>query len=170
MSERDRLARDISDFRRVLIPDLVLRLLDGFEVADLSMVQIATLYVLDDGAAPTLRQLAERIGRSVSATSRLVDQLVRRDFVDRREDPGDRRVRRIALAERGATLLRQAERTRADAQLRLMSHLTVEERALVSRAMVLLGETARRHSNVRGPAVDDAAGGHHTGDVSAGRG
>lgn len=167
--ERDGLAKDIGDFRRVLIPDLVLRLLDGLEGGELSMIQIATLYLLDDGSVPTVRELAERVGRSVSATSRLVDHLVRRDLVDRWEDPDDRRVRRIALTARGGAVLRQAERTRAAAQLRLMTHLTAEERTLVNRAMVLLGETARRHSHARGTAADPAAAGAHRGDAAAGR-
>lgn len=167
--EGDSLAQDIGDFRRMLIPDLVLRLLDGFEGGELSIVQIATLYLLDDGSAPTVRELAERVGRSVSATSRLVDQLVRRELVDRREDPVDRRARRVALAGRGAALLRQAERNRAAAQSRLVSHLTAEERALVNRAMVLLGETARRHRHASGAAVDTAAAGTHPGDAAAGR-
>ena len=87
--ERDRLAEDIGDFRRALLPGLILQLLRGFEGDEPSVIQIATLYVLDRPAAPTLRELAEHVGRSVSATSRLVDQLVRRGLADRRADPGD---------------------------------------------------------------------------------
>lgn len=154
-AERDRLADDIGDLRRALIPGLLLRLLSGFEGDEPSMIQVATLYTIDEPAAPTLRELAERIGRSVSATSRLVDQLVRRGLAERREDPGDRRVRRIALTPAGTDFLRTFERVRADAQLEVMAHLTAEERELVTRAMTLLGEASRRrrtHAQAAHPA------------------
>ncbi|GHH67362.1 hypothetical protein GCM10017673_14240 [Streptosporangium violaceochromogenes] len=152
--ERDRLAGDIADLRRALIPGLILQLPRRFEGDGPSMPQIATLYVLDHPAAPTLRELAERLGRSVSATSRLVDQLVRRGLADRREDPGDRRVRRIALTGSGTNFLRGLERARAEAQLQVMAHLTPEERALVTRAMALLGEASRRRTHAHFPDPD----------------
>ena len=147
-AERDRLADDIGDFRRAMIPGFLLHLLRGFEGDEPSLIQIATLYVLDRPSAPTLRELAERIDRSVSATSRLVDQLVRRGLTDRHEDPDDRRARRIALTKRGTDFLREFERARADAQLEVMAHLTAEERELVTRAMALLGEASRRRTHV----------------------
>jgi DNA-binding MarR family transcriptional regulator len=80
----------------------------------------------------------------VSATSRLVDGLVRRGLVERQEDPADRRVRRVAIAKDGEALLRRFERTRADAQLRMMSRLAPADRAVVARAMTLLGDAARQ--------------------------
>ncbi|MGV9773148.1 MarR family winged helix-turn-helix transcriptional regulator [Streptosporangium sp. NPDC003464] len=146
-AERDRLADDIGDFRRALIPGTVLQLLRGFEGEEPSVIQIATLYVLDRPDPPTLRELAGRIDRSVSATSRLVDRLVRRGLVGRHSDPGDRRVRRIALTADGAGFLRGFERARADAQFEVMAHLTADERELVIRAMALLGEASRRRTH-----------------------
>ncbi|MFF5209913.1 MarR family winged helix-turn-helix transcriptional regulator [Streptosporangium sp. NPDC000396] len=153
--ERDRLARDIGDFRRALLPGFLLHLLRGFEGEDPSVIQIVTLYVLDHTTATTLRELADHVGRSVSATSRLVDQLVRRGLVDRHEDPDDRRARRIALTESGANFLREFERARADAQLEVMAYLNAEERELVIRAMSLLGEASRRriHAHPTDPEI-----------------
>ncbi|MEV0757726.1 MarR family transcriptional regulator [Streptosporangium sp. NPDC050280] len=148
-AERDRLADDIGDLRRALIPGLLLHLLSGFEDDEPSMIQIATLYTLDVPAPPTLRELAGRVSRSVSATSRLVDQLVRRGLAGRREDPGDRRVRRITLTPAGADFLRTFERVRADAQLEVMAYLTAEERELVIRATALLGEASRRRAHAQ---------------------
>ncbi len=149
--ERDRLADAIGDFRRALMPGFVLHLLRGFEGDEPSMIQLATLYVLDRSDPPTLRELAERVGRSVSATSRLVDQLVRRGLADRHEDPDDRRLRRIALTTSGTDFLRRFERARAEAQLQVMAHLTAEERTLVTRAFTLLGEASRRRTHAQHP-------------------
>lgn len=144
MDERERLAAAFGDMRRAMIPAFLLDLLGAVEGgAELSLTQLATLYVLDMGEPVSLGGLAERVGRSHSATSRLVDALVRRGFVERQEHRGDRRVRRIAISKDGEGLLRRLERTRADAQLAIMSRLAPTDRALVGRAMALLGDAAR---------------------------
>lgn len=152
MDEREHLAASFGDMRRAMIPAFLLDLLgavDGSEQVELSMAQLATLYLLDAGEPVSLGALAERVGRSVSATSRLVDGLVRRGLVERREHPTDRRVRRVAIAKDGEALLRRLERTRADAQLEITSRLGPADRALVARAMTLLGDAARQERRAR---------------------
>src|SRR3954471_2904461 len=145
MDERARLAASFGDMRRAMIPAFLLDLLAAFEDGEeLSMTQLATLYVLDAGVPVSLGALAERVGRSLSATSRLVDALVRRGLLERQEHPTDRRVRRVAIAKDGEALLRRLERTRADAQLEIMNRLDPADRALVGRAMALLGDAARQ--------------------------
>ncbi|WP_433784248.1 MarR family winged helix-turn-helix transcriptional regulator [Actinomycetospora sp. CA-101289] len=145
MDERDRLAASFGDMRRAMIPAFLLDLLGSVDGGDeLSLTQLATLYVLDTGEPVPLGALAERIGRSVSATSRLVDALVRRELAERQEHPTDRRVRRVAIGKAGEALLRRLERTRADAQLEVTDRLDPADRALVARAMTLLGDAARQ--------------------------
>src|SRR5688500_8560915 len=89
-----------------------------------SMTQIAALMLLDDGRARSVKELGDELGRSVSAASRLVDQLVRGGFVVRREDERDRRARRVELGEPGRAFLRAIEERRAGAQLAVMARLT----------------------------------------------
>jgi DNA-binding MarR family transcriptional regulator len=144
MDERERLAASFGDMRRAMIPAFLLDMLSAVDGDELSMTQLATLYLLDAGDPVSLGALAERVGRSVSATSRLVDVLVRRGLVERQEHPSDRRVRRVLLSKDGVALLRRLERTRADAQLEIMSRLGPPDRAVVARAMTLLGDAARR--------------------------
>jgi DNA-binding MarR family transcriptional regulator len=105
---------------------------------------MATLALLDDLGELASSRLAGYLGRSPSATSRLVDQLVKRGWVARREDAGDRRVKRVALEPAGRDFLARFERRRAEAQLGVMAALTPAERARVLDAMRLLAEAARR--------------------------
>ena len=143
--ERDELAAGVGEVRRALVPTFLLGLLASLDAEDeLSLTQLATLYVLDAGETVTLGGLAARVGRSVSATSRLVDGLVRRGLVERTEHPDDRRTRALALSPDGDALLRRLERTRAEAQLSLAAQLSESDRALVARAMALLADAARR--------------------------
>lgn len=116
---------------------------------DFSLPQLATLLLLEEEEGePTIKQVAELLGRSVSTTSRLLDQLVERNLVSRREDKHDRRAKRVAITQSGRTLIVTFEQQRAQAQLAVMQYLSVEEQADVTRAMTLLAEAGeRRHSH-----------------------
>src|ERR1700685_1949792 len=69
---------------------------------DLSFTQIKTLCLMDMGGCETsVKGLAEAMNVSLPAMSRAVDGLYVRGFVDRCEDPEDRRMKRIALTDSG---------------------------------------------------------------------
>src|SRR6187399_3277362 len=82
---------------RALWRELVIGFAGQLGELRLGFTQLAALYVLADGSTLTVGELAEAIGRSPSATSRLVDGLVRRRLVERHEEPEDRRQRTLRL-------------------------------------------------------------------------
>lgn len=139
--ELGRLIEQFDATQRDMLPDLI-RVL---EQDDLHLIHSAALSVLERGGEPTVKELADLIGRSVSRASRLVEQLVARGLVERREDRNDRRVRRVRLSRQGASVLRPIQQRRAELTIKLMTHLTEEERGIVVRAMELLTEAARKH-------------------------
>jgi DNA-binding MarR family transcriptional regulator len=141
---REALARDLVQFRGALLRDGMLAMIRTLGDADISLTQLAALFLLLEQAEPTIKQLAQALGRSVSATGRLLDQLVRRGMVSRREDARDRRVKRVAITAQGRAFIASMERHRVGAQLAVMRHLTPAEQAEVLRAMALLAEGARR--------------------------
>jgi DNA-binding MarR family transcriptional regulator len=100
--------------------------------------------MLEEESELTVKRVAEQLGRSVSATSRLLDQLVVRGLVSRREDERDRRAKRVAITEQGRAFIVMVEQRRADAQLAVMEYLSAEEQAEVIKAMVLLAEAGSR--------------------------
>lgn len=144
MNDNELLARSISQFRRTIIRDFIFVVVHTFEDFDYSLPQMATLLLLDEEGELTIKQVAELLGRSVSATSRLLDQLVVRGMITRREDERDRRAKRVAITERGRALIATLEQRRADAQIAVMEYLSAEEQAEVRRAMALLAEAAMR--------------------------
>ncbi len=118
----------------------------------LGFTQLAALYVLADGSTTTIGELADSLGRSPSAMSRLVDGLVRRRLVERREEPEDRRQRSLLLTQRGHALLRVVDRARADQFLTAIRPLPTPERALVAMGVAALATHAfsRKGRVVRG--------------------
>jgi DNA-binding MarR family transcriptional regulator len=150
-NERETLARNIGLFRRSIVREFVFNILSAFVDFDLSLPQLATLLLLDEEGELTVKQVAEIIGRSGSATSRLLDQLVERGMVSRREDEHDRRVKRIAITEKGRMLIETLEQRRADAQLAVMEYYSAEEQAEINRAMALLAEVGQRRRHYDHP-------------------
>src|SRR5947209_15162150 len=84
--ERERFSRGLSRFRRATISGSLFSMLHSFDLAEFSLPQLFTLLLLDEQGERTIKEIAELIGRSVSTTSRLLDQLVERGLISRRED------------------------------------------------------------------------------------
>jgi len=72
---------------------------------DLSVAQLAAIHVVDQAGEMRQSQLAETLALSPSAASRLVDSLVQRNLIERRESDEDRRVRVLRVAGHGTELL-----------------------------------------------------------------
>lgn len=66
-----------------------------------------------DGA--TVTDLAVHLGVTKQAASQLVEELVRKGYVERRPHPDDARARLVVLTERGWACTRAAEEAAADA-------------------------------------------------------
>jgi DNA-binding MarR family transcriptional regulator len=146
----------LSQFRRAVVRDFVLGIMQTFEDFDYSLPQMAALLMLDEEGELTIKRAAQLLGRSISATSRLLDQLVVRGMISRREDERDRRAKRVAITEQGRSLIMTREHRRADVQIAVMEYLTAEEQAEVTRAMVLLAEAGKRRRTQYGPAETGA--------------
>jgi DNA-binding MarR family transcriptional regulator len=67
-----------------------------------------------------------------------VDRLVARKLVRREQDPGDRRVWRAALTERGRALWQRLESELLDIDRNVLRMLTPSEREALIRAMAQL--------------------------------
>jgi DNA-binding MarR family transcriptional regulator len=119
----------------------------------LGFTQLAALYVLADGGVTTVSDLADTLGRSPSATSRLVDGLVRRRLVERRAELEDRRQKTLWLTQRGKALLRVVDRARADQFLSALRPMPPAERALIAMGVAALATHAisRRGRLIKAP-------------------
>ncbi len=119
----------------------------------LGFTQLAALYVLADSGTTTVADLADAIGRSPSATSRLVDGLVKRRLVERRQEAEDRRQRSLWLTQRGHAILRVVDRGRADQFLTAVRALPAPERKLIAMGVAALatGAISRRGRLIKSP-------------------
>jgi|GEM_PF-2261653 len=137
---------------RALWRELVIGFATQLGELRLGFTQLAALYVLAEGRTTTVSDLADAIGRSPSATSRLVDGLVRRRLVERRAEAEDRRQRTIWLTPRGRAVLRVVDQGRAQQFLDAVRPLPSAERRLIAMGVAALatGAISRRGRLIRG--------------------
>ena len=106
------------------------------EDLDLSVTQMKTLHQLD-GCVDELsvKDLSERMGLSLPAASRTIDGLLRRGWVERREDEYDRRMKRVRITEEGSGVVRALDAARLAGLERYAETLTDEQRTRLAAAL-----------------------------------
>src|SRR5437899_13006374 len=115
-ADRAALTRDMYALASYLMRTANVGTFNAIAELDLSFTQLKALCALEmDGDERSVKALADSLGVSLPAMSRAVDGLFDRGFVDRREDPVDRRVRRLRLPGAGRTVPRRPNEARLSA-------------------------------------------------------
>lgn len=153
MGDGDQLQRWVMAFVRAF------GLLDGAQTPcgqpiSASVAHALTELASDEGLSQG--ELGARLGIEKSTVSRLVADLERRDWINRRRDAADGRVLRLHLTEQGQRVSAQIAASRAALFADLAEHLTARERPMVERALEALARAvseskeSRRASTVDG--------------------
>jgi DNA-binding MarR family transcriptional regulator len=116
-------------------------LFEAIGALELTLTQIKLLHHLEDQPRElTLKQAAELVHVSLPAASRMVDDLVRRGFAQRREDEEDRRMKRVCLTDGGRTVIRRLNAARLSGLDQFTKTLTTDERRSLASALEQLLE------------------------------
>jgi DNA-binding MarR family transcriptional regulator len=111
-------------------------LFEAVGTLDLSLSQIKLLHHLEDQPRElSLKEAAEVVHVSMPAASRMVDDLVRRGFAQRREDEDDRRMKRVCLTDGGRTAIRRLNAARLHGLQQFTHTLTASERRSLANAL-----------------------------------
>jgi DNA-binding MarR family transcriptional regulator len=103
---------------------------------DVSITHMKTLHVLADGGSElSVKELSDRLGLSLPGASRIVDALMRRGWLERREDPDDRRMKRVRITDEGRKVLARIEAARLAGLEDYAASLTPEQRTRLSSAL-----------------------------------
>jgi len=110
----------------------------------LSMPQFSILMQLHYKGACGMSSISERFDVSAAAASQLVDKLVQAGYIERTEDPSDRRAKLLKLSTNGAKLVDDGIQERYRWMDELTSKLSAAEQTKISEALTLLTEAARQ--------------------------
>lgn len=104
----------------------------------LSMPQFGILMQLYHKGTCNLSDISQHFETSNAASSQLVDKLVQAGYLDRTEDPSDRRTKMITLRRLGLEMIKNSMRERYRWVDELSTQLTPEEQEQVRSAMQLM--------------------------------
>ncbi len=110
----------------------------GHRQAPLTVPQFRTLVFVNYHAAASLSVLAEHLGLSLPATSRMIDVLAKRGLLARRAQPSDRRCLALSLTHRGRVAFRAAHDATRAALARRLAELSAAELAAINQALAIL--------------------------------
>jgi MarR family 2-MHQ and catechol resistance regulon transcriptional repressor len=123
--------------------------LDSMAEMDMSMTQFRCLITLAlEGEAIPIHQLAERVHMTLPTAGRAIDRLVAQGLVIRREDPQDRRVRRIFLSAEGRQVISGIDRARRESLLAFICSLSPSDSSRLLAALLPIVGPGSQHNLV----------------------
>jgi DNA-binding MarR family transcriptional regulator len=134
-----RLATELQAFWSSLMRESTQEMYGVLQELDLSLTQMKMLHHLDAHHEEcTVKELAELIGFSLPNVSRTVDSLLRRGYVERREDEHDRRMKRLRITQAGRDLVQLINNARLVGLAQYTATLSDDQRSQLYHALVAL--------------------------------
>jgi DNA-binding MarR family transcriptional regulator len=90
-----------------------------------------------------MSEISERFDISAAAASQLVDKLVHGGYLNRAEDPSDRRAKTLTLSPAGAALIKSGFDERYRWLGNIGASLSAQDQEIVSQALILLTNAAK---------------------------
>lgn len=91
----------IERFTRILFSKVIQRLAVVVSEEHLSFSQVAALHIIDREGVVNVNDISTSLNLSMSATSRMIDELVKKDLIERKEDQENRRAKALSLTTSG---------------------------------------------------------------------
>lgn len=111
--------------------------MDDIIDTELAFTHFKSLLILSrHGRALSVNELADELHLSLAASGRAVDKLVTLGLVLRREDPHDRRIKRVSLSDAGEKAVALSFQRRQDLLRDLIARLPDDLRSNLNNALV----------------------------------
>jgi len=110
----------------------------------LSMPQFSILMQLFHKGSCGMSEISEWFDISAAAASQLVDKLAQAGYLERAEDPNDRRAKQLTISAKGSAFIKRGIEERYGWMDKLASTLSAEDQKKVGEALVLLTNAAQK--------------------------
>jgi len=110
----------------------------------LSMPQFSIIMQLHHRGACGISDISDGFEISNAAASQLVEKLFQSGYLERTEDPSDRRAKLLNLSTKGRRLIERGRLERYRWMDQIEAVLSPEDREKVAQALVILSEAARK--------------------------
>jgi DNA-binding MarR family transcriptional regulator len=105
-----------------------------------SVSQCYILEALNTYGALTMNELAEKMYLSISTVTRVVEELVKKGYAQRTEDPADRRIRVIDSTHEGKEVYRQCWSNVFESEKAILLNFPKEQRDLLINFLTQLNQ------------------------------
>jgi DNA-binding MarR family transcriptional regulator len=104
----------------------------------LSMPQLGALMQVYHKQNCAVSDVGSEMGITSAAASQMLDRLVQQSYIERTEDPVDRRVKQIVLTEKGMGIVKGVIQARLERFSEIVSSLTQEEKQQTQKVITML--------------------------------
>ena len=157
---RERMISALRDWEHVSMSTTMGAFLQFAKEQGMSAPQIGALIHIDHRGACGVTDIGDELGVTSAAASQMLERLVQGGLVERREDPDDRRAKRIELTERGQRVLRGSLEARQRQFAALADRLSANERTLATAALRTLVARSSAPAAARAGAFPNDAPSH----------
>ena len=143
MQSREELVEKLVEHMERMQSHMRVRLAPVWSGLDLTMPQAKTLFFLADEPR-RMRGIAGRLGVEMPSATSMIDRLVNKGLVERRQDPVDRRAVVCSLTPAGRDAVEKVWSVRVARTEALAAVLSTEELEIVVPAMQIMADAVRR--------------------------
>ena len=110
----------------------------------LSMPQFGVLMRLYHRGGCGISDISEQLDATPAAASQMVDRMLKDGWVERAEDPNDRRAKQVTLSAKGRALIENGMEARNRWTASLLAHLPANQHAKITETLRQLTEATRK--------------------------
>ena len=138
---------DVQEFGELL--SVMVRSFAAFERSEIfccgvTMSQCSTILGIGKKGTMTMNALSEWMSLATSTMTRIVDNLVRDGYIEREQDPQDRRVVQVSLTEKGAQLFQAIKEIYREYHRKIVENIPAGELHRVVESLTMLIEAIRK--------------------------
>jgi len=114
----------------------------------ISSTHLHVLYLLETEGSMTMGRLAERLDVSLPNVTGIVDRMAERGFVERGNDPGDRRVVKVRATAGGREAVEEIDQVRRQALKSILTRLLPDQQRRALRTFTEMRAAAEEAGDV----------------------
>lgn len=109
-------------------------------LCNISLAEYKGIMEIETAERVTCNVLSKKMGLSISRGSRIIDGLVKKEYLLRMENPEDRRSFVLYLSSKGTKIRKQIEQERNNCEYRIRKNLSAREVKLIKEGLELIGK------------------------------
>lgn len=137
----------IERFTRILFSKVIERLAVVVSEEHLSFSQVAALHIIDRDKKVNVNDISIKLNLSMSATSRMIDELVKKELIQRKEDQDNRRAKIISLTPSGETFMNNLSVERV--KIIELSASTIADKIPLKILKIISGKLFKNNNDVK---------------------